>query len=592
MAETYRAVVTRVDSAGVWVQVPVLGSELEFGPCDVAADSALMTAGERVLVGTISGGMDDVVIFGALDADTANMQWRYVTGVGAPANTLGNDHDWALNDAGKAYEKVAGVWVLRESLVGPTGATGPTGPAGDAVYSGDKNMINNPSFDVAGAATSTDNQLASWNGFWRTGPSGGGATAVRDTTPANIRTGAGAAKLSMADNTVRTETNPVQRIGSDHFVVAPGELITVSVYARGGAASGITLTINLMTNTGPAEPDFFVSGTTNQGKDFANPATAYTKYTASFLVPAGHTLGRVYFSLTRTGTAACDLWLDDAVAMREAGSLAAGATQPLIRRLLQLTRSPNMGNGGIKDYVPSAYTNPGVRWSAPITITDAGRGSQLWTDGLCSITCPFNGVVITGYGGAANVTVNAAGRIPLANNTTLYFDVPLGAAASGATDNNRFKVVGNTADFDVPATWVPIVTRSDSVPSGGTNIQLVRWWDGTEDTGWIGVGDGYGPAFQNAWVNFDVRTVRFRRLNGVVYIDGIAKNGTVNTVMFNLPVGFRTRAAAAHDKNLPTESNSATGYLGIDGSTGAVMLAVGSNAWVDLSSIPPYVAEG
>lgn len=66
-------------------------------------------------------------------------------GVGAPSAGLGADGDMYVSDTGNVYEKAAGAWVFRTSIVGPqgpqgpqgntgatgaTGATGPQGPAG------------------------------------------------------------------------------------------------------------------------------------------------------------------------------------------------------------------------------------------------------------------------------------------------------------------------------------------------------------------------------------------------------------------------------------------------------------------------------
>ncbi len=59
--------------------------------------------------------------------------WR--DGNGPPANSLGNNGDYYLNDgpiatAGDVYAKASGAWGLRTSILGPTGATGATGAAG------------------------------------------------------------------------------------------------------------------------------------------------------------------------------------------------------------------------------------------------------------------------------------------------------------------------------------------------------------------------------------------------------------------------------------------------------------------------------
>lgn len=103
-----------------------------------------------------------------------------------------------------------------------------------------------------------------------------------------------------------------------------------------------------------------------------------------------------------------------------------------------------------------------------------------------------------------------------------------------------------------------------------------------EDTGWIPV-----TAFQNGWVNFDARTAVYRRINGIVYLQGIVKNGVVGgaTAIFTLPAGFRPRANVLADTNFPITSNGAFGIVAVDGTSGNVIAQAGSSAYMDLCSI-------
>ena len=61
---------------------------------------------------------------------------------------------------------------------------------------------------------------------------------------------------------------------------------------------------------------------------------------------------------------------------------------------------------------------------------------------------------------------------------------------------------------------------------------------GVPDTGW------QVPTLLNGWTNFGVsyQTARYRRKGGVVYIQGLLKDGTTGVSIFNLPVGFRPAA--------------------------------------------------
>jgi hypothetical protein len=64
VAELYRARVVRVDSDGVFVEVPDLGEGAEWGPLELL-DIGL-EVGDQVVVGSISGVMEDMVLLGKL----------------------------------------------------------------------------------------------------------------------------------------------------------------------------------------------------------------------------------------------------------------------------------------------------------------------------------------------------------------------------------------------------------------------------------------------------------------------------------------------------------------------------------------------
>lgn len=72
---TYRATITRIGTDGIYVIVPKLGLGVEYGPCQrlrdeqtVTGGGATMThysAGQQVLVTTINGIPDDLIVLGA-----------------------------------------------------------------------------------------------------------------------------------------------------------------------------------------------------------------------------------------------------------------------------------------------------------------------------------------------------------------------------------------------------------------------------------------------------------------------------------------------------------------------------------------------
>lgn len=90
---------------------------------------------------------------------------------------------------------------------------------------------------------------------------------------------------------------------------------------------------------------------------------------------------------------------------------------------------------------------------------------------------------------------------------------------------------------------------------------------GLEDTGWA------TPTLQNGWSSIGSGYVaaRYRRLNGIVYVQGTISGGTTTdgTVLFNLPAGFRPSASAQY----PVAAGSSSGTMRVEvQSSGNVVL--------------------
>lgn len=64
----WRGVVTAVSGFGVWVRVPRLSGDLEYGPLDVVApnDTAMPVVSDPVLVGFVEGRQDELVVLGVV----------------------------------------------------------------------------------------------------------------------------------------------------------------------------------------------------------------------------------------------------------------------------------------------------------------------------------------------------------------------------------------------------------------------------------------------------------------------------------------------------------------------------------------------
>lgn len=82
-------------------------------------------------------------------------------------------------------------------------------------------------------------------------------------------------------------------------------------------------------------------------------------------------------------------------------------------------------------------------------------------------------------------------------------------------------------------------------------------------------------SFSNSWVNFDSpRPAAYYRIGGRVYLQGIIKDGTMNTTAFTLPSGYRPSQTG--DLLLPVVSNGAFGLVVVE-TDGDIRPNVGSN---------------
>ena len=84
--------------------------------------------------------------------------------------------------------------------------------------------------------------------------------------------------------------------------------------------------------------------------------------------------------------------------------------------------------------------------------------------------------------------------------------------------------------------------------------------------------------FTNGWSNFaGFQVARYRKEGDRVFVEGLVKGGTVNTVAFTLPAGFRPPAAVV----APSAAAGIFATITID-SLGAVTLSVPNNTNVTL----------
>lgn len=119
---------------------------------------------------------------------------------------------------------------------------------------------------------------------------------------------------------------------------------------------------------------------------------------------------------------------------------------------------------------------------------------------------------------------------------------------------------------------------------------------------WHNVGDPGEPAFLSNWVNYDWPTgsnarCKFRKVAGVVYVQGLVKGGTMtaDAPFFQLPGGYRPDG----NFHLAQAFNGGTWMMRVNGHYGWDSVRVGrievaanltANVWVDVSC--SFVAGG
>lgn len=117
--------------------------------------------------------------------------------------------------------------------------------------------------------------------------------------------------------------------------------------------------------------------------------------------------------------------------------------------------------------------------------------------------------------------------------------------------------------------FVGVLAHATSTPNAGPP----RLGNGIlPDTDWV------VPTLVNSWVNFGAghQTARYRRLGGVVYVEGLIKDGVIGSTAFTLDSGFRPAATLGF--GAVDGTNTANGRMDVFGS-GVVQPVTGNNAF-------------
>ncbi|MFF9565722.1 hypothetical protein ACF1AJ_20405 [Leifsonia sp. NPDC014704] len=121
---------------------------------------------------------------------------------------------------------------------------------------------------------------------------------------------------------------------------------------------------------------------------------------------------------------------------------------------------------------------------------------------------------------------------------------PAVGTATGPGGSNTGRTTSTGKDVWEGLEWEDTTDGFTYKYRGGSWVRIF------DDTGWILVGSGgTAPAFQSNWVNFggSYQLARFRRLNGIVYVQGAIKGGQTSGTfpIFTLPAGFRPAAVVS-----------------------------------------------
>lgn len=240
-----------------------------------------------------------------------------------------------------------------------------------------------------------------------------------------------------------------------------------------------------------------------------------------------------------------------------------------------------------------------------------GSGASFWTLGKSTGITYIDGQMVFNSTASLDLGPNTAtGRVQYANqadsalsassassvdwsNVTNHPDpttLPLqdGTAAIGSSDKYAYSDHRHPTDSSRAAVNSPAFTGSPTAPTPSTsdNSTAIATTAYVQNQGFASktLPNWTAPTFQNSWVDFGGGSVcpagYYKDDMSVVRLRGFVSSGTVGLTIFNLPVGYRP----LHDCNIPVVSNDTFGKLVVK-TTGNVVLSIGSNAYVDLSSV-------
>jgi hypothetical protein len=198
---------------------------------------------------------------------------------------------------------------------------------------------------------------------------------------------------------------------------------------------------------------------------------------------------------------------------------------------------------------------------------DIVTGFNPTTSANLTLTVPAGEAIIAGY----RVIIDTASTVTIGASTTTW--VYLTLTRDGANNVTAASFTTSTTTSVPTAAQVKV----SKVTSSGTAITAVENYQ----VQWINVGELGAPAYTNSWVTYGAPypPTRFCKRNGIVYVEGLVKNGSaITAAIFTLPTGYRPNG----DIYLAAASNSLLGTWVIL-ATGNVAPVTGSTTWFGIN---------
>jgi hypothetical protein len=516
---------------------------------------------------------------------------RWLTGAGAPTAGVGEVGNFYLNSTtGDFFEKVTeSSWALRGSLRGPQGLQGNTGDQGPQ---GDQG-IQGPEGDPGAPGSKW------WVGTG--GPAAG--LGIEGDFHLDVTTGNVSLKTGPLAWTVQGSIlGPVGPEGPEGPQGPDGTLIPVQATEDPGWPEGtVWWDTDEVAEAGYLWDAIEAWDPTTTYSD-VSPVSVVTYEGSTYIATAASTgevpgTGASWMKVAERGDDGTDGYVTAIYQSAEPTQMPNG--EPLVGGAIWVDPDATgfqsqeafsrLGQRTLRGGGRRIVSTGGVAWTQRFYVAGAGRNAAHASDGYFNIVMPPIGTVINKIGGAAataTVTAdgsyqNTAGRyIPLAAGETLWWNPPMGSVGTtlGEFIITRWPI---TADYDVPETWVHVVSANIDYPvSDGCSHE---WGDGREQSYWT------DAALQAPWSNYGAGHAKagWKKENGWVMWKGLVKGGSTGNprIVWLSDYNADMSEVTAGDKNLHiVSSDTSTSRVDTDNAQ-MQLITGGGSAFLSLGQI-------